>query len=346
MIVSKIKYLGRAESWCKVRITEQDIKPNCTLLEGDDFENKDIIDMIIPSPDATLDHLCMKVSDMYKNKKSQPDKSQFVQYVREPGCLMQLPSIDSSKKIEVNTIRYMITGNVRPKITETVRIGDIIKRSVMSIYGKKNNGGLSETFSGKDSNKKALKGHRHAYYLPTDEDNDNILDHITIIAKESFDEKEIGALNIMDNIRYSPNPFGLVYEARGRAADFDKIPILKHSKKWESVTPFVLNKHMKLRGSDKDIVVDGSEDQLRDEIRNRFGDETKIKSLRIDDAKTKMRTGIMPIQFKRWRRDKLPGFGAYSIKIEFEKEMQGPLSFGHGSHFGLGLFVPQESTKS
>ncbi len=339
-IVNKIKYLGRAESWCRVRITEQDISPNCVLLEGNNFENKDIIDVIIPAPDATLDNLCMKVPDMYKNKKSHPDKSQFVQYVRESDCLTQIPSIHNSKKTDVNIVRYMITGNVRPKITETIKVGDIIKRAVMSIYGKKNNGGLSETFSGKDSNRQILKGHKHTYYLPTDEDEDKILDHITIIAKEPFNENELDALNIMNKIRYSENSFDLAYEARGRTVDFDKIPILKYSKKWETVTPFVLNKHMKLKGSNKDIVVDGPEDQLRDEIRNRFGDEIKIKSLRIDDAKVRMRTGIMPIQFKRWRKERLPGFGAYSVKIEFEEEMSGPLSFGHGSHFGLGLFVP------
>ena len=339
-IAGKIKYIGRAESWCKVRITDKNINPNCILLEGDNFKNKDIIEMITPASDSTLDELCMRVADMYKDGKSQPDKSKFVQYVRESDCFTHVPPNNANTDTGVKIVRYIITGSVRPKITETVRVADIIKRAAMSVYGQNNNKEISETLSGKDSNREMLKGHNHAFYLPTDEDDDGILDHVTIVAKAPFDEKELDALNIMNKIRYSPNPFEVIYESRGNLKDFDKIPILESSKKWETVTPFVLNKHMKFKGSNRDIVVDGPEDQLRDEIRNRFGDETKIKSLKIDGAKVRMRTGIMPIQFKRWRKERLPGFGAYNVKIEFEKEMQGPMSFGHGSHFGLGLFVP------
>ncbi len=339
-ITDKIKYLGRAESWCKVRITDKGINPNCVLLEGDNFKNKDIIEVITPASDSTLDDLCMRVSDMHENKKSHPDKSKFVQYVREPDCLTHVPTNNANTDTGVKIVRYVITGSVRPKITETVRVADIIKRAAMSVYGQNNNKEISETLSGKDSNKEMLKGHSHAFYLPTDEDNDNILDHVTIFAKAPFDEKELGALNIMNKIRYSPNPFEVIYESRGNLKDFAEIPILESSKKWETVTPFVLNKHTKFRGSNGEIVVDGPEDQLRDEIRNRFGDEIKVKSLKIDGAKIRMRTGIMPIQFKRWRKDRLPGFGAYNVKIEFDKDMTGPLSFGHGSHFGLGLLVP------
>ena len=340
-IVSKIRYLGRAESWCKVRIAEQHKSPNCVLLDGDNSEGKDIIDVITPTQDATLEDLCMETRDIYKSKKSHPDKSRFVQYVREKDCFAHIQSTRKPKKTKVNMVRYMIVGNVRPRITETIKIGDMAKRSAMSIYGKSNNGGLSETLSGKDSNREISKGHRHAYYLPTDEDGDNVLDHITIIAKEPFDEKELGALNKMNKIRHYQNQFvDLVHEARGITTDFDKIPILESSKRWETVTPFVLNRHMKLKGSNRDIIVDGPEDQLRDEIRNRFGDKTNIRGLIIDDAKFMMRTGIKPIQFKRWRKDRLPGFGAYNVRIEFENDMSGPLSFGHGSHFGLGLFVP------
>ncbi len=341
-VIDTIKYLGRAESWCHVKITEENITSNCTPLEdGRTNDNDNIITMIIPTPDATLENLCVNIKDMYKAKKSHPDGSQFVQYIRQADCLTLMQHTPKPNNAQINIVRYVIAGNVRPKITDTIIVGDIIKRAVMSLYGKKNDGKLSETFSGKDSNKQKLSGHTHAYYLPTDEDKDGILDHITILSKKFFNEKELEALNIMKMIRSQSQWFDLVYQARGKITDFEQIPILRSSKKWESVTPFVLNRHMSLRGSENDRhVKDGPEDQLSDEIRKRFEGKIKIKSLKISDAKSKMRSGIMPIQFKRWRKSKLPGFGAYNVQIEFEESIPGPLSFGHGSHFGLGLLAP------
>ena len=340
-LLSSIKYLGRAESWCHVKITEQNITPNCILLEDNhSSENNDIINMIIPTPDTTLENLCVSIQDMYKTKKSQPDGSRFIQYIRPTDCLTSIQHTTNTNNVEINVVRYVITGKIRPKITETINVGDFIKRVVMSLYGKKNDGKISETFSGKDSDKQKLSGNTHAYYLPTDEDEDGILDHLTIFAKKSFNEKEFDALNIMDIIRYQNQWFNLVYQTRGKSVDFKQIPILGSSKKWESVTPFVLNKHMSLRGPKNErYVKDGPEDQLRDEIIKRFGERIKIKNIKINNAKSKMKSGFMPIQFKRWRKSRLPGFGAYDVQIEFENEIQGPISFGHGAHFGLGLFV-------
>ncbi|MFO0767833.1 MAG: hypothetical protein U0231_13835 [Nitrospiraceae bacterium] len=47
--------------------------------------------------------------------------------------------------------------------------------------------------SGKDHQGKRLINHRHAYYLPTDEDGDGRLDHLTVYAAGGFDPDERGA---------------------------------------------------------------------------------------------------------------------------------------------------------
>ena len=341
-IVNKIKYLGRAESWCSVQIVSQDIKPNCIPLEDCiDLKHQEIVSVIVPATDASISDLCTSTKDIYDEKRSQPNGSRFIQYVRPLDELANIQDVTRVENSEVGVVRYTIVGKIRPKITETIHVGDFVKRVVMSVYGKRNNGEVSITFSGKDSDRKKLSGHMHAYYLPTDEDEDGVLDHLTIIAKNPFNRKELDALNIMDAVRYENRWFNLIYQAHGKTTNFVNIPILETAKKWESATPFVLNRHMKLRGrgSNKRLL-DGPEDQLRSEIAKRFGDKVKIRNVKINDAKSKMRSGISPIQFKRWRKSRLPGFGAYNVQIEFKEEMQGPLSFGHGSHFGLGLFVP------
>lgn len=341
-VLRKIKYIGRAESWCDVSLTKDVILPNCIpLQDAHDTTNKTLIDVIVPTPDARYEDLCMKVASMYKDARSHPVGSLFVKYVRPKDCLTNISATRRSPDTSVHVVRYMITGTVRPNITRTINVGDFTKRVVMSIYGKRNNGEVSETFSGKNKNKERLIGHQHAFYLPTDEDGDNILDHITIIAEKAFDQKEIAALNIMNEIRYRHGWFDAVYQMRGGWDDFRQVSILQTAKKWESITPLVLNRHMKYRGkAGNKVLVDGPEDQIRSEIKRRFGDGHTIKNILIRNSTSKLRSGLMPIEFKRWRKNKLPGFGAYGVEIEFERKIRGPLALGHGSHFGLGLFAP------
>ena len=342
-IVSKIRYLGRAESWCKTSIYKKKILPNCVpLLNNSRTDSEDIIDIMVPTENATLNNLCVVASETYAKKKYLPEGSKIIQYLRPADCLTKIES-EPNPKLDVEVVRYEIVGNVKPSIIQTIHVGDFIKRVVMSIYGKQNNGKISRTLAGKDENKNILKGHMHAYYLPTDENEDGKLDHLTIIAKKPFTKDELSALNIVNEIRYRHEWFNLVYQASGKIKDFRKIPILKSAKKWQSSTPFVLNRHMKVRKKEgTNILVDGPSDQLKTEIQKRFGDELKIKNIIVNDFKSKMKSGMKPIQFKRWRKNKLPGFGAYDVKIEFMDEVKGPLTFGHGSHFGLGMFVPVE----
>ena len=45
-------------------------------------------------------------------------------------------------------------------------------------------------------------------------------------------------------------------------------------------------------------------------------------------------------QFRRARKGEEPRYGI-GFKIEFENPVAGPIAIGYGSHFGLGLFVPE-----
>ena len=340
-LIKKIRYIGRAESWCQVNLHKQKITPNCIPLNDAIYENNlEIIDVMLPTNDATLSDLCIEASRTYKEQMSRPKGSRIIQYLRPHDCLTKIES-NSARDSNVEVVRYMVVGNVPPDITQTITIGDSIKRSVMSIYGRQNNNEVTYTLSGKDKNREKLKGNNHASYIPTDENSDGKLDHVTIITKNRFTEQELSALSQLKTVRYGQSTINLVYEASGLVSDFHKVPILQTSKRWASVTPFVLNRHMKLRGvSGNKVVVDGPVDQLKREIRKKFGGDIQIKNITICDSKSSLTSNRKPIQFKRWRKDKLPGFGAYNVKIEFETEIQGPLLFGHGAHYGLGMFIP------
>ncbi len=345
-VINNMTYFGRAESWCEVQRVEKPPPSNCFKLgDGVNIKDKNLVRVLVANKnnDKFFENLCVETGDLHKKRMINPPGSEWVQYELPKDTLAkQLENTSVSQK-PINIIRYRIAGSVRPKITKSLHVGDFLRRVAMSRYGKANENKTSQTFTGKQSNGKPLEGnHSHAFFLPTDEDGDNILDHVTIIARDPFDEKEMNALAFMKYIRYGQNGFSLVFQGYGELDDFKKVSILQKSKRWRSVTPFVLNRHIKVRGrAGEKHIVDAPIDQLQLEIKRRFGDTVTIKNIKINDANSTMKCSLKPIQFSRWRKDGLTGFGAYDVLIEFDKEIQGPLSFGHASHFGLGLFAPE-----
>lgn len=343
-IINKISYFGRAESWCEVCRIENPPKPNCMELKNDvSMKDKSVIQVLTPKNNTSFEELCIATADLHEKNITNLPGSQFVSYALPNDIISNSSENAKTFKPSINVIRYAIAGNVRPKITESLFVGDSLKRVTMSIYGKQNQGESSEIFSGKRNDGEYLRGnHKHAFFLPTDEDGDKILDHITVYAKNQFDQKEMMALSCMRNI-YGQNGFSLVFERRGNLNDFNKVPILQESKKWRSATPFVPNRHIKARGKKGEKhIVDRPEDQIKLEISKRFDDKFRIEKIQLRGIDSVMKCGLKPIQFKRWRKNKLSGFGAYDVSIEFNENVQGPLSFGHGAHFGLGMFVPDE----
>lgn len=342
-VVGSIRYLGRIESLCSVTLYHNrnplEIKPNCVLMGDIMSEDREIVDVLVPTENARLSDMCMNTRELHEVKKMiYPPESKIVQYLRAPDSLSSFNPMHSSGLPYITAVRYIITGRVRPLITDTIKIGDATKRAVMSAYKKQSRGRMSGTFSGMNESGNIIRrNHAHAFFLPTDDDNDSRLDHLTIVSKTPFNSDELAALEKIKYIYYGEELLKTTPSMRGRMEEF-KAPILQRSKRWRTVTPYVPNKHTKVRGSGSDKhIVDGPEDQLLGEIQNRG--MPRVKDITI----TRKKIGrFLPMQFKRWRKDGLPGFGAYAVDIKFEEEVAGPLSLGHASHFGLGLFVPND----
>lgn len=73
----------------------------------------------------------------------------------------------------------------------------------------------------------------------------------------------------------------------------------------------------------------------------------KIRQIAERDRSYKFGVGsLRSLQFQTVRHDGGGSRGAESgaaFSIRFSEEQPGPLAFGYGSHFGLGLFIPVET---
>jgi len=262
--------------------------------------------------------------------------------------------------------RFALDSTVLPLLTDTLRIAEATRINLMGIHGRRTekNGmrGKSRIFAGKEADGTPVKGHRHCYYLPTDENGDGRLDHLTLYAADGFGPGELRAIDSLRQIKIrereeSGHPLGVVLLGIGTASEFQPGPI-KPSQYWTSATPFISPRHPKTRGPLKRTSLGDADPhaflihQLHQELTRwhkrtgkRFSlDAIGIELLTDEFGNTRHENeGKRPIQFRRFRQKRSDDGGrrpAAFFRLTFPEPVPGPIALGHSSHFGLGLFVP------
>jgi CRISPR-associated protein Csb2 len=260
---------------------------------------------------------------------------------------------------------------VLPLVTETLPVAEAARRSLMGIFGATfldpdGSKGHSWIFAGKDGAGRALeRDHAHAYYLPTDEDGDGRLDHLTIVVNAGFGEKELNALDRLREIKsrqrqQSGHPVRVLLLGLGRLEDYLPFP-LKPARVWISATPFLAPRFPKKNGTRRDSPgvlaspIAFLQTTLHEELAHLIARRPELQSISIEQItieallengvfRTRDSRGLRPIQFKRYRQKRGDDGGSRRsgfFKLKFPIETRGPIALGHSCHFGLGLFVPE-----
>lgn len=170
----------------------------------------------------------------------------------------------------IHVVRYALDSSVLSLVTQTLPVAEAARRRLLGIYGRLVWRCLhwekpypaeaelrpkSEVFSGKDASGDPLAGHRHAYYLPTDEDGDGRLDHLTVYAAKGFGQDERRAFDRLRELltgrdgeeRHSLRLFLL---SMGASEEYGPGP-LRASEVWVSATPYIATRYAKTRGRDR-----------------------------------------------------------------------------------------------
>jgi len=316
-------------------------------------------------------HLCMETLEIHNKKWSDPPGSRWVTYLRPKDCFtVKPPTSKAAMERPFPTVaRFAVDGSVLPLVEDTLRVAEQARITAMGCYRRVEERRLygghppnrspkprSDIFSGKDKNGVPLEGHRHAYYLPTDEDDDGRIDHLTIITTMGFGPSEVRALDRMRLLkRNEGDPLNLVLMALGQNEAIAAKMLFDPSLVWSSATPFFATRHAKARGQRRDSPeLLGLDNQrafakkvLMEEIarlRERRPDIPAPVSVQPLNEEHRCGTHkLRPIQFKRFRRKRSDRGGqraAGAFRIVFPKPIHGPLCLGHLAHFGLGLFIP------
>jgi CRISPR-associated protein Csb2 len=365
-LLASLSYLGRAESWCRAFLMESPPKANCLPL-GDLAGVPDTHEptrVLIPLPQVSrevlFEVLMVDIGSLrQKERLMDPPGARWATYIRLRDCLdgsprRTAPGRSSVARRRPAVVRFLMDARPLPSITRSLEMGELARRSALALYGRIHQGGRSEILSGKSEGGSPLTGHRHAFYLPCDEDGDGRLDHLTVVAPGGFDTGEVEALASLRRL----NPGGgereinLLLLGVGSLSDLVSRGPFGPAAVWRSVTPFVLTRHPKTfrdgrpKLSADGLQVDGPEDQLRREWLRRKEIDPALPDLCRVERRLAHEAGnrrIRWLEYERWRRrggGRGISFGT-GFRLEFSGDVAGPIALGYGCHFGLGLFLPE-----
>ncbi|NBB81230.1 MAG: type I-U CRISPR-associated protein Cas5/Cas6 [Verrucomicrobia bacterium] len=395
--------LGRAESWCEGRLlTESEAigKTNCHPLNGNS-ENKDVVRVLGVDADTAFAndqfsrlakkqpkkgdpkyertpysaydpdwHLCMETLWLHDQRLSMPPGAKWLDYARDKNALaLPVSKLQRRSQPRMQVARFALDSTVFPLITDTLRVAENARFNLMGIHGRLTevNGerGKSRAFSGKESDGTPLKGHTHCYFLPTDEDGDGRLDHLTLYAKGGFSQEELRAIDKLREIKSrdrteSGHPLRVILLGVGVQDEFKPGPLRK-THNWVSATPFVSPRLPPTSGRNKPRSQEArlafAEAQIQIELerwieRNEHAfsvADVGIELLVDNDGNPRRRCPLTQtfkersIQFRRFRQKRGDNGGhrpAAFFHLTFPEPVSGPIALGHSSHFGLGLFIP------
>jgi len=256
--------------------------------------------------------------------------------------------------------RYAITGSAEARaarpldVRATLRFGELARRAALAVYGRLFAGAASPLFSGKQADGTPLAGHAHAFFLPTDEDGDGRLDHLTVYAPLGFGPAEQQALDALDQVYIAEeNLQAALHRLPGaQPADFPDAGLLQTAQRWRSITPFSPTRHYKERGRKRDTFPPEQlpEANLREEAARRgLPAITALARLEVGTLwhhAERRPTGERAMFWGEFHQRRAFGAGRHGdalgvgFEIEFAAPASGPIALGYACHFGLGLFAP------
>jgi CRISPR-associated protein Csb2 len=221
-----------------------------------------------------------------------------------------------------------------PQLTMTLPAMETIRGAVAHVNYRRGHKELPASFHGGDRS-----GHGHAFWLPEDADGDGHIDHVLVFCANGMDAEIIASLASVSWFPLGDNEYRMAPSWMGprpRGGLFGPATV------WSALTPYV-TPWRRLTKTGKERVRYTLDAQLLEEIRLRglptpSGVDWKPSAWCGDDP-------VLASQFasRGAKKDGPPSDAVASFPlVTFPSPVAGPLAFGFGAHFGLGLLVPHD----
>jgi CRISPR-associated protein Csb2 len=307
---------------------------------------------IAPYPDGLLDCLTKDTAWWKQHRWSQPPGSQRVIYWRRTDALqVGVPPHPKSRAVRpVTTMLLALTtpSGIRsalPPCSRTLPQAELFHRAIVGRVAKGQRVHCPE-LTGRDAQGRPLRdSHRHAHILPVDLDGDGRLDHIIVHAPMGLGDTAQRAIRTLRRT-WTKGGVGDLQLALAGRGDLDALRSLpspldqrikqllgppQGARVWVGATPFVPPRFLKRRG------VNTLLGQVNAELASRgLAAVEQLEVLRAESialrhyVRRRQRGGAPP-----------PIDVGHALRLRFHEPIQGPLTLGYASHFGLGLFAAE-----
>lgn len=345
VLLSRLTYLGRAESLVEARLESEEAalgtRQRCAPLSvGEGSLAAEPLELLVARPDMTIEQLTVTTAELQKRRMSVPPGAQQVAYdpLSEPHVERRRPR--RPEVAPVTAVQWRMHAPALPPRFAAVTAGHFLRARALKVFGARMDGRHTPILSGIASDSAPLEqDHTHAHWLAFDLDGDRRLDRLVLWAPGGLDRDEIATLA---DLRKVPAPeriddfhdaqLGLEYVGPAGGLSVD---IVGPSARWRSATPFAPPHHPKRRQREGE----GWHEFVREQVRRCL----RWRGL-PDPSEITVLTDEPWLQYRRHRpterlRDARRAVG---VRIIFDEEVPGPLALGQLSHFGLGLFVPEQ----
>lgn len=323
-------------------------------------------------PATLFDALHADTAELRKAGWNQPPGTRWINYAR-PADAFAPQARERRRRQRTENVptvaRFAVCGTVRPLLTDTIIIGEQVRRVLMGCSKKlRDDCNAAPVFSGKHEDGSPLAaGHRHAHFLCEAASGDGRISHVTVFAPMGFDASDERAFS---RLAYSGvwgrdgYELQLVLLGVGQAQDFGGVkeksgqsPLLANANVWQSRTPFVLTRHLTRKGMPSAEAIDADPklkaeliEAVRVELAQRSQFKTLAEEVVIEPLLVPKQMGTsLGGHFTSWlkfRRERMNGGGSrsgshgFGFRLTFPRDVTGPIALGYGCHFGLGTFTP------
>lgn len=330
-------YVGRSESACTAQLVAGTgpAEPAAAPIDvGAGLKStSETIDLLCTEASEPLSALAIGVTELRAQRRLVPPGTRWVTYrLVERGELETAGMTAHDTRLPGPELAlFRVRGGDRPSISEAVKMGQLLRSSLQSRFGRLKGGASSPTFSGRAGDTHRTDQHRHAHYVSLPDRHGRRIDTLLVWAPEGLGRDEVTALaglRVLRDPMVDAAEYQVALGALGDVAELHLPRLLGPAREWKSLTPFALIRHPKKRRGE---VVDGPEEQVARELAHR--------GLPVPEDIELRQGGWHRFRASKLGASRLERRGLVGVKIRFPHEVSGPIAIGALSHYGLGLMV-------
>lgn len=340
-----LPYLGRSESVCEARLIDGDPVPDETWWRPD-AEGSQRIRLLAPTRPVSLGALEVSTADVRRRRRTVPPGTRWVRYAAGEPLTPPEPARAMAAAEPVTAVRFALIGPVPVKATHGVLLADEAHR----VAGHElTRAGLADLRRQEIlGSKGAATEHRHAHWVPLvmPRQEPQFVRYLVVWVPQGLRAEDVAALLSLRemsgrrgsredgyDVRGLP-PVKLLFQAAGPVAQAAP-ELCGPARRWRSLTPYLPVRHRKR---------ESLEDFLTADVRTELGyRDLPLATVIAADPGSRL-PDRWALEFRRYRMAEnmsrsRPGL---RLRLEFAEPVDGPLLLGQLSHFGYGVFVPDE----